>query len=52
MKRVEFYPATQTVIVYLDQDVEDQREAYNLAWKMLVREVIKNEPGNHSKFDR
>ena len=43
MKRIEFYPKTQTVVVYLDENIKDKREAYTKAWKELVKEVIKND---------
>ncbi len=41
MPKAEYYPKTQTVSIYLDEDIKDIREAYTKAWKILVKEILK-----------
>jgi len=52
MKRIEFYPVTQTVVIYLDEKVENKIEAYDLARKMIMKEVMRYESNPNYDPDR
>ncbi len=52
MSKVEYYTNTNSVIVYLDKQIQNKSEALNEAAKLILREVIRNEHGIDSSSDR
>ena len=43
MKKVEFYPKTESVVIFLDENIKDKIEAYRIAVRMITKEIIRYE---------